>query len=322
MVSSAAHAPEEVVWAAQSVASPSPAVEASGDTADPRPKDDRKMAAVAPASQPAPSMSAALNRWPSPEQVMSPSRRYPSPYLKPVTGSQLYQFRVAALNAGELHAQAQPGRYVDQWQQAFISPTYSDWQGLLAAEAAAMARRQGQTPLSVVVGDSLALWLPLEELPPNQLWLNQSISGETTAHMLQRLQYFVDTRPQTIHVMAGINDLKTGVPETEVVDNLYQIMVRLQQQHPQAQLVVYSILPTRIRELSSDRIQRVNQRLSTLASHQGATFVDLHPTFSDSQGLLRLDLTTDGLHLSPQGYTLWEAALASPYSISNATQRD
>lgn len=271
------------------------------------------MAAVAPA--PAPSMGAALNRWPSPDQVMSPGRRPSSPpgsaYLKPITGSQLYQFRVAALGAGELYAQAQPDRYIDQWQQAFISPTYSDWQGLLAAEAAAMARRQGQASLSVVVGDSLALWLPVDELPANQLWLNQSISGETTAHILQRLHYFDDTRPQTIHIMAGINDLKNGVPEAEVVDNLYRIMVRFQQQHPQAQLTVYSILPTRIRELPSDRIQRVNQHLATLAIHQGATFVDLQPAFSDSQGLLRLDLTTDGLHLSPQGYALWEAVLAS-----------
>ncbi|MBE9159066.1 G-D-S-L family lipolytic protein [Nodosilinea sp. LEGE 06152] len=280
-------------------------------------KSDRTMAVVAPATtQQTPSMEAAINRWPSPDQVMTPGRR-PSPALgtahfKPVTGSQLYQFRAAALAAGELYAQAVPQRYIDQWQRAFTSPTYSDWQGLLAAEAATMAHRQGEAPLAVMVGDSLALWLPVDELPPGQLWLNQSISGETTTHMLQRLHYFAGTRPQTIHIMAGINDLKNGVPEAEVLDNLYHMMTRLKQQHPQAQLVMYSILPTRLREIPSDRIQRVNQRLAALAVHQAATFVDLQPTFSDAQGLLRLDLTTDGLHLSPQGYSLWRAALVSP----------
>ncbi|MGB6016678.1 MAG: GDSL-type esterase/lipase family protein [Nodosilinea sp.] len=281
-------------------------------------KNNCTMAVATPATaqqapSQAPSMDAAVNSWPRPSQVMTPSRR-PSPplgstYLKPVTGSQLYQFRAAALAAGELYAQAVPQRYLDQWQQAFTSPTHSDWQGLLAAEAATMTRRQGEVDLAVMVGDSLALWLPVDELPPNQLWLNQSISGETTAHMLQRLHYFAATRPQTIYIMAGINDLKNGVPEAEVLDNLYQMITRLKQQHPQAQLVVYSILPTRLRELPSDRIQRVNQRLATLAVYQGATFVDLQPTFSDSQGLLRLDLTTDGLHLSPLGYNLWQAAL-------------
>lgn len=297
------------------VAQASPS-ESSGQTAYPRSglKSDRTMAVAAPVTtQRAPSMESAVNRWPSPNQGMSPNRR-PSPplgsaYLKPVTGSQLYQFRTAALAAGELYAQAIPQRYIDQWQRAFTSPTHSDWQGLLAAEAATMAHRQGQATLAVMVGDSLALWLPVDELPSGQLWLNQSISGETTTHMLQRLHYFASTRPQTIHIMAGINDLKNGVPEAQVLDNLYQMMARLKRQHPQAQLVVYSILPTRLREIPSDRIQRVNQRLATLAAYQEATFVDLQPTFSDGQGLLRLDLTTDGIHLSPQGYSLWQAAL-------------
>jgi lysophospholipase L1-like esterase len=174
-----------------------------------------------------------------------------------------------------------------------------------------MARIQGQRSLTVVVGDSLALWLPLDELPPSQLWLNQSISGETTAQMLQRLHYFAATRPRAIHIMAGINDLKNGATEADVVDNFYQIITRLKQQHPQARLVVYSILPTRLRELPSDRIQSVNRQLATLAEGQGATFVDLHPSFSDGQGQLRPELTTDGLHLSAQGYALWRAALVS-----------
>ncbi|MBD2111243.1 MULTISPECIES: GDSL-type esterase/lipase family protein [Cyanophyceae] len=272
------------------------------------------MATVAPTPPPR-SMSAAAARWPSPEQVMTPGRRptlpQVDPQARPVTGAQLYQFRTAALQAGELYAQVAPYRYITRWQRAFVSPTHGDWQRLLAAEAAAMARDQRQAPLTVMVGDSLALWLPIDELPADQLWLNQSISGETTTHMLERLHYFADTQPQTIHLMAGINDLKAGVPEAQVVDNLYRMMTRLQQQHPQSRLVVYSILPTRLREVSSDRIQRVNQRLAALAVHQGATYVDLYTTFSDRQGLLRVDLTTDGLHLSSQGYTLWQAALVS-----------
>lgn len=283
----------------------------------PEPNNNPSMAVVAGASPPrAPSMAEAVNRWPSPSQVMPPSR-HPSPplgsaHLKPVTGSQLYQFRSAALEAGELYAQALPQQYLSRWQRAFTTPTHSEWQGLLAAEAATMARRQGEHPLAVIVGDSLALWLPVDNLPSSQLWLNQSISGETTAQILRRLTYFADTRPQTIHLMAGINDLKTGVPEAELLENMHQLLIRLQQQHPQAQLVVYSVLPTRLQELPSDRIQRVNQRLAALTAYQGATFIDLQPTFSDRQGLLRLDLTTDGLHLSPQGYSLWQAALMAP----------
>jgi lysophospholipase L1-like esterase len=38
--------------------------------------------------------------------------------------------------------------------------------------------------------------------------------------------------------------------------------------------------------------------------------MDLHPQFADGDGMMRRDLTTDGIHLSPQGYELWQAALA------------
>lgn len=308
-----------VANAARPAVNPEPcslAAAPAGAEACPARRSGMATAAPSPGISPgAASMGAAAARWPSPEQVMTPSRRPTIPQIdrgaRPVTGAQLYQFRAAALQAGEIYTQVAPYQYINQWQRAFVSPTHSDWQALLAAEATAMARRQGQAPLTVMVGDSLALWLPVNELPRDQLWLNQSISGETTTHMLGRLHYFANTQPQTIHLMAGINDLKNEVPEAQVIGNLYQMMARLQQQHPQAQLVVYSILPTRLREVSSDRIQRVNQRLAALATHQGATYVDLHSIFSDSQGLLRVDLTTDGLHLSSQGYTLWQTALAS-----------
>lgn len=289
------------------------------------------MAATAPdshdAAVPPLSMGAVVTGGPRPEAVMPagrlpslpavrPNRPTPPPQdyrrLGPVTGAQLYQLRTATLLTGQLYTQVVAQQYLDQWQLTLNSPTYDQWQALLAQEAETTARIQGQRALSVVVGDSLALWLPTEALPAGQIWLNQSISGETTAHMLRRLHYFAATRPRAIHVMAGINDLKNGATEAEVLDHLYTMLADLKQQHPQARLVVYSLLPTRLRELPSDRIQRVNQRLATLAAAQGATFIDLYPLFSDSQGQLRLDLTTDGLHLSPQGYALWREALVSP----------
>lgn len=281
---------------------------------EPRPLAQRHVLSGTPSGAPsgAPSMAAAVTQWPSQRRPwVSGPRRPSSPASGPVSGPQLYQFRVAALRAGELYTQADPQRYLSQWQGAIDPPTHDQWQALLAGEAATVARRQGQRSLTILLGDSLTLWLPLRDLPAQQLWLNQSISGETTANMLERLDYFAQTHPGEIHVMGGINDLKNGVSEAEVIDNLYQILTRLKRQHPQARLVVYSILPTRLRAVPSDRIQRVNQALATLAAHQGATFVDLTPTFSDSQGQLRPELTTDGLHLSAQGYTLWRDALVS-----------
>jgi lysophospholipase L1-like esterase len=65
----------------------------------------------------------------------------------------------------------------------------------MAQEARAIAGGQGNNRLEVVVGDSFGLWLPPELLPRDRLWLNQSISGDTTAGILQRVRLFANTRP-------------------------------------------------------------------------------------------------------------------------------
>ena len=127
---------------------------------------------------------------------------------------------------------------------------------LLAREAAVIAQSQGNNRLTILVGDSLSLWLPTEQLPQNRFWLNQSISGETMGQILTRLHYFQGTRPGEVHIMAGINDLKNGASDGEVIRNIQQMLVQLRQQHPQARLVIYSILPTRLGNLPSDRIRQ------------------------------------------------------------------
>lgn len=236
---------------------------------------------------------------------------WPTSGSRPSNGNQMYALRRASLQAGQMYTRANPQRYQNQWQRTTASPTHQDWQALLQREATVMAQAQGRNRLTVIVGDSLALWMPPEALPQNRFWLNQSISGETTSHMLRRLHYFANARPDTIHIMAGINDLKQGASEDSVVRNLQQMVRQLRQQHPQAQIVVHSILPTRWESLPSDRIQRVNGRLAQLAHQPGVSFVDLQTSFADNQGQLRRELTTDGLHLSRQGYAVWRTALVS-----------
>ncbi|MEO1068999.1 MAG: GDSL-type esterase/lipase family protein [Cyanobacteria bacterium J06638_6] len=224
--------------------------------------------------------------------------------LRPRTGGQLYVQRVASLQAGQLYSRIPPGTFANQWQATWQQPTYEQWQTLLAHEAAMMAARQGQSPLTVLVGDSLYLWLPQENLPGDRLWLNQSISGETTTYMVQRLHYFSQIRPNVIYVMAGVNDLKNGVDPSIVVSNLELMAQRLRRQHPQTRIVVLSVLPTRWPSVPTPVVRQVNGQLAIAVRRRGVEFVDLQTAFSDRQGLLRADLTTDGLHLNPQGYSL------------------
>jgi lysophospholipase L1-like esterase len=197
--------------------------------------------------------------------------------------------------------------------------SYEQWLDVLKQEAIAVSTKNPEQ-LTVLLGDSLSLWFPPEQLPGDRSWLNQGISGETTAAMLKRLSFLDETKPQTILVMAGINDLKSGVSEADLLANYRTIVQTLKQKHPETELVIQSILPhsgaamtveeaDRLKAISNEQIFRINQKLATIAKEEQALFLNLHPLFADQEGMLRSDLTTDGLHLSPAGYLVWSTAL-------------
>ncbi len=197
--------------------------------------------------------------------------------------------------------------------------SYEQWLDVLKQEAIAVSTKNPEQ-LTVLLGDSLSLWFPPEQLPGDRSWLNQGISGETTAAMLKRLSFLDGTKPQTILVMAGINDLKSGVSEADLLTNYRTLIQTLKQKHPETELVVQSILPhsgaamtveesDRLKAIPNEQIFRLNQKLATIAKEEQALFLNLHPLFADQEGMLRSDLTTDGVHLSPAGYLVWSTAL-------------
>jgi lysophospholipase L1-like esterase len=230
----------------------------------------------------------------------------PQMRLRPTSGRQLYRQRLEALKMGLNHAQLPTDSFKDKWLNATYQPTYQQWLRLLAQEATLTAEQQKSQRLSVIVGDSHALWFPPGEPSDRRLWLNQGISGDTTAGVLQRLSLFDQTRPDTIHVVVGINDLRRGKKDEEILGNLRQIMTDLRQKHPEAQIFVHSVLPTRLAALPSHRIHWLNQNIAALSRRQGVNFLNLQSAFADNSGNLRRALTTDGIHLNARGYQIWQ----------------
>lgn len=196
---------------------------------------------------------------------------------------------------------------------------YQQWLDLLEQEARAVETNPPGR-LTVLAGDSLSLWFPPELLPIDRAWLNQGISGETSAGLLRRLDLFKDTQPQAIFVLIGINDLIRQVKPETIVANQRQILQDLHRQHPGSQIVLQSILPhgvdqvtwegrDRLLAVTNDRIRKVNEALRAIAKEEDVYFLDLNPLFADAEGNLQPALSTDGLHLSAQGYMVWRTAL-------------
>lgn len=229
---------------------------------------------------------------------------------RPTSGGQLYQQRLTALRLGLTYTRLDSNSFRNEWLNSIAQPTNSQWQKLLTREAKTMAIGQGSSRLTVLLGDSHALWFPIDRLPKNRFWLNQGLSGDTTAGVLKRVSTFAQTRPDTIHVMVGINDLRQGKTDKEILSNLQQIMQKLRQKHPAAQIFVHSILPTRLAAIPSSRVRWLNYNIAALTKQESANYLNLQPAFSDAEGNLRRTLTTDGVHLNAQGYQVWQTASA------------
>jgi lysophospholipase L1-like esterase len=221
----------------------------------------------------------------------------------------------SSITVAALPPSASPMKSPESRQQL----TYQQWVEVLAKEARVVADKKSDK-LTILAGDSLSMWFPANLLPNDRTWLNQGISGETSSGLQKRLALFESTQPERIFVMIGINDLIRGASDQELINTYEQIILNLQQMHPRATIVVQSILPHGDDQMTADsrnqlltipnqRIHGLNQKLALLAREAGVTFLDLYPLFADSEGWLRSELTTDGLHLSAQGYLVWRSAI-------------
>ena len=237
--------------------------------------------------------------------------------LSPTSGTQLYYQRLAALKAGKIYTRLPADSFKSLWakeSESLTKPTHQQWQRLLQQEAKSMAKGQGNNRLAILVGDSLTLWFPSENLPSGKFWLNQGISGENSTQIKNRLSAFADTRPDTIYVMAGTNDLRQGVSDRVILNNTREILRRLHENHPQSQVILQSILPMRLPSIASERIRNLNLQIALIARQEGAGYLNLHNLFVDDQGEIQQDLTTDGIHLTSRGYQVWQEALKSAES--------
>jgi lysophospholipase L1-like esterase len=228
----------------------------------------------------------------------------------PKTGIEMYQQRLFALHKSQIYTHLDSE--IDQ-------PNYQDWLDILKQESDLIqdkiAKKSDSSPLNILLGDSLTMWFPNSLLPSGTLWLNQGISGDTTSGILTRLDIFAKNNLNNIYILAGINDLKRQVPVAEILKNHQKILDSLQHNYPNTKILVQSIFPTQLPSetlsfsIPNSLIKELNQKLAQQVNDQGSIYLDFHQRFTNTQGNLRSQLTTDGLHLSLEGYKVWQFAL-------------
>ena len=163
------------------------------------------------------------------------------------------------------------------------------------------------TPL-IFLGDSLTAFHNWSDFGPHH---NAGIAGDTTDGLLYRLHYTLEKKPKTVVVMIGVNDLLQGQNIEVMKENYTKIFTQVKEI---PEVVILSLLPVYASAqtaMINENIIRLNHFLRSECSKRGFLFIDLHKLMCDTDGGMKEELTSDGVHLTPKAYTIWQQQLST-----------
>jgi lysophospholipase L1-like esterase len=166
------------------------------------------------------------------------------------------------------------------------------------------------------VGDSIVegfYWNRIGALPV----LNAGYSGIWTEALEPRIPLLLQSaKPALAVLLVGTNDAKKDCSEEGLdgaVKNLDQIVSHCKS--ASVPLIVMTPPPVeRAKRVTSfysiDAMAAISRRICETCDGRAAAIVDLQAALSDGEGAARIGMTTDGIHLSAEGYRLMHDMLA------------
>lgn len=175
-------------------------------------------------------------------------------------------------------------------------------------------------PDIIFIGDSIVEYYPLQELfGTAKTIVNRGVRGYQTRLLLENLDvHLYGDAVDQIVLLIGTNDIGKDVPMNETLDNLERVIQSIAREYPLSQIKLLSILPVNEGEKykqtvyirTNEKIKEWNQAYEALVSaYMQVDFVNVYDSLTDTEGQLKKDYTTDGLHLSVAGYQVLSEAL-------------
>ena len=200
----------------------------------------------------------------------------------------------------------------------------NDWPNLARyreanANVAAPAKDEQRV---VFMGDSITdLWAQprFGGFFPGKPYIGRGISGQTTPQMLIRFRWdVIALQPRVVVILAGTNDIagNTGPMTLEEIEGNLVSMAELARANG-IRVVLASVMPVsnyghgrdgnpvdmRIKR-PPEKILELNAWIKKYAAENGHVYLDYFSAMMDDQGLLKKDLSEDGLHPNAAGYAV------------------
>ncbi len=167
----------------------------------------------------------------------------------------------------------------------------------------------------VFMGNSITIgWLNSRpDFFKDQPYVNRGISGQTTPQMLVRFRAdVIDIGADVVVILAGTNDVaeNTGPTTLEMILDNIKSMTELAQAN-KVSVILCSVLPAfdypwRPGKDPNIKIPKLNEMIKTYAEQNGVYYLDYFSALDDGNNGLIAAYTTDGVHLTPEGYSVME----------------
>lgn len=174
----------------------------------------------------------------------------------------------------------------------------------------------------IFVGDSITDMGEWDELFSNVNTINRGISSDTTEGVINRLDEIIESNPKKIFLMVGINDIGNGLGTKQISDNYLSIIKYIKNHSPNTSVYIQSVLPcnsnlmednNRNAKRTTENISELNSSLKSITESENVTYVDLYSLFL-KDGEMNENYTSDGIHLSGKGYSVWKENIEQYFS--------
>lgn len=167
----------------------------------------------------------------------------------------------------------------------------------------------------VFLGDSITDLWDLTKFFPGKPYINRGIGGQVTAQMVLRFQQdVVGLRPAAVVILSGINDLHGALQrESDAgIEENWEAMADMAEAH-HIKVIFASVMPVNnytdnardmLLDRDPERIRALNAWLDAFCKRRGFQYADYYAVSVDREGLLKAELTHDGLHPLAAGYAL------------------
>jgi lysophospholipase L1-like esterase len=208
-------------------------------------------------------------------------------------------------------------------QVDYMNARFGDWPDLARYRDAnaQLAAPQKDVARVVFMGDSITDGWQQPQFGgffPGKPYVDRGISGQTTPQMLLRFRAdVVDLGARVVVILAGTNDIagNTGPMTLEETEGNLASMSELAHAHG-IRVVLSSVMPVsdittsdgkKIAQTANRppaKILALNEWIKKYAAEHGDVYLDYFSAMQDDKGLLKAELTNDGLHPNAAGYTV------------------